>query len=232
MFTVGILVGKGLTQAKYEGGIIPVERHLSAKPAEKHEPAPVENSGAHSGNSVSLPEQTEALETHASESSTGEVAKAVPATVEEAPLKLIPQKPKEATSPSSLLEPKLGADTDSILKNPKLQALVEADPKAKRKINALGMPESAAQGKFSVQVGSYPSEKEAQERVESLKKLGFPHASFSAKTLGESSEVWYRVWLGYFPDYDSANASGLALKDRGEVRQYLVRKVDSSGRTD
>lgn len=94
------------------------------------------------------------------------------------------------------------------------------------------MPESHAAGQFSVQIGSYPNQKEAEERVDSLRKLGFPHAHFSAKQLSENQGMWYRVWLGFFPDYDSANESGQALKKRGEVKQYLVRKVDSSGRTD
>ena len=227
MFTVGILVGKGLTQAKYEGGsYAPIERNLSTSPSSH--PAAVEPAEKHStGSSVTTPTEPE-VEVPAVKENTAVVEK----SAAESTITLVPQKPKDTASPSTLLEPKGTHETESILNNPKLQALLEKDPKASRKLNSLGVPETYPSGKFSVQVGSYPTKTEAEERVNSLKKLGFPHAQFSAKQLVENKEVWYRVWLGFFPDYDSANEGGKALQTRGEVKQYIVRKVDSSGRPD
>lgn len=231
MFTVGILVGKGLTQARYEGGNGPVERSLSsAHPsASEKTTATIAPEKALTGTSITTPVEA-VVDTPSPAPAAHSPSPEAPAT--DHALKLIPQKSREVTSPHTLLEPKTSDQSHNILRNPKIQALLEKDPKLTRKLNSLGMPESFASGKFSVQIGSYPSETEASERVASLKKLGFSHAHFSAKALGENQETWYRVWLGYFPDYDGANASGKALKDRGEVKQYLVRKVDSSGQPD
>ncbi len=223
MFTVGILVGKGLTQAKYEGGsYAPIERNLTAS---SKTPAPAEATEKYSlGSSVTTPTE--------SQTETAPAKEIVEKSAADSSITLVPQKPKDTTSPGSLLEPKGQHETESILNNPKLQALLEKDPRISRKLNSFGVPDSYPSGKFSVQIGSYPTKTEAEERVSSLKKLGFPHAQFSAKQLGENKEVWYRVWLGFFPDYDSANDSGKSLQSRGEVKQYLVRKVDSSGRPD
>ncbi len=88
---------------------------------------------------------------------------------------------------------------------------------------------SFPKGMFTVQVGSYLSEPEATERIDELKKLGFPHAYFSAKELGDPKMVWYRVWLGYFSTADSARRGGEWLQKRGEVKTYLVRKNETNG---
>lgn len=227
MFTVGILVGKGLTQAKYEGGAYaPIERNLSTS---SHPATSVETEKSSLGSSVTTP--TSPHEETAS-AATKESKDLVEKSANDSAIALVPQKPKDTSSPGTLLEPKGGHETESILNNPKLQALLEKDPKITRKLNSFGVPDSHPSGPYSVQIGSYPTKTEAEERVTSLKKLGFPHAQFSAKQLGENKEVWYRVWLGFFPDYDSANDSGKSLQSRGEVKQYLVRKVDSSGRPD
>ncbi len=91
---------------------------------------------------------------------------------------------------------------------------------------------SFPKGGFTVQVGSYLSEPEAQERIEELKRLGFPHAYFSAKELGDPKMVWYRVWLGFFSTADSARRGGEFLQKRGEVKTYLVRKNETTGMED
>ena len=88
---------------------------------------------------------------------------------------------------------------------------------------------SFPKGLYTVQVGSYLSEPEANERIDELKKLGFPHAYFSAKELGDPKMVWYRVWLGYFSTPESARKGGEWLQRQGEVKSYLVRKHDPNG---
>lgn len=261
MFTVGILVGKGLSQAKYS--------RLQGTPLSSNQSIdssdPDESSGeASKGNSVSTDSEIPGESPAAAANTKTETPAATPAPAPEAStkvqptevapvkaaaepsqLKLTPQKFSERDSANSLLEPSSHrADTDKILKNPKIQALLEEDTSIKRVPSALGnIPQSFEKGKFTVQVGSYPTEHEAQERIDSLKKLGFPYAHFSAKQLPGSSmkssglaaqkadkvETWYRVWIGEYPDYESANESGRALQDRGEVKHYLVRKSDTTG---
>jgi cell division protein FtsN len=226
MFTVGILVGKGLAQAKFDPGGGIEAKFSRTETVDDTVRAPT-SAPKPTGTEVSagLQENPSATTKQAVEENV-----AAPESKSSEPLSLVPQKPKENDGiGSSLLEPAKGRPAnDSILKNPKIQALLEEDPTARRAPSAATkFPESLATGKFTVQVGSYPTEKDAAERVEALKKLGFPYAHFSAKQLEDSKETWYRVWLGSYADYKNANDSGKILKDRGEVKHYLVRKTDS-----
>ena len=99
------------------------------------------------------------------------------------------------------------------------------------KANEVASVISFPQGLYTVQVGSYLSEPEANERIRQLQKLGFPHSYFSAKELGDPKLVWYRVWLGYFSTPESARRGGEWLQKRGEVKSYLVRKNEPSRAT-
>ena len=94
------------------------------------------------------------------------------------------------------------------------------------------IPVSYSSGPFSVQVAAYSEELQAKERVEALKKLGFPHAYLSSINLGEGKETWYRVWLGYYPSMATAKVGGDALQALGEVKNYLVRKSENSPKKD
>ena len=75
-------------------------------------------------------------------------------------------------------------------------------------------------------MSSYTTKKDAEDRVAALKKLGFSYSYTSAKILEGSKDTWYRVWLGYYPDSESAKKSGEALQARGEVKNYIVKKTD------
>jgi len=243
MFTVGILVGKGLAQAKYDaaGGGHEARVSHASPPVNESEETTEPSTTAHTSAAVSGTSVSTAVNTAVAENKPApaghrdvpdfeepEAPKSAPAKA----LTLVPQRPKQnAVNHESLLEPKNDDEATRILKDPKIQALLDDGPSSSTRglASAGKYPTSFESGKFSVQVGSYPTEKDASERVEQLKKLGFPHAYFSAKELGENKETWYRVWLGYYPDYQSASDSGRLLKDRGEVKNYLVRKSDSPG---
>ena len=283
MFTVGILVGKGLAQAKYEGVLLHLPTNAPAVAAPEAESTADTNPGAplpSSGTSVSTDApkgpQGKELTTAKAEEPNEEKAEEKPAEKEKAngpavasnglaneagptnatagknvPLELVPKNAKPGNlAGNSLREPGRNAETEALLKNPKLRALVdnEKDPAgptvsfgaAKRGAASTAPPskaaapannaviQSLASGPFTVQVGSYPTEKDAAERVEALKKLGFSHSYFSAKQWSDTKETWYRVWLGYYPDYESAKRSGRTLQERGEVTNYLVRKTDAA----
>lgn len=238
MFTVGIVVGKGLSQARYSAPLNSVTENGPPSPAE-----PV----AH-GTSVSTPEHPQepvhappspieasaSVPQHASVPQP-EIAPAVPTP----PLDLVPQKPGAMTN-QRFQEPKEAVSTDDLIKNPKIQALID-DPAAPQRRESASVrkpapppvilaPPSFAQGPFTVQVNSYPTQKDAADRVETLKKIGYSHAYFTTvKDIGNSRETWYRVWIGYFPDYDSAQTGGQFLQSQGEVKNYLVRKSDAAG---
>jgi len=225
MFTVGILVGKGLTQAKYEGY---VQWHAQNK-TQTHAPTPQLAQTPSLGTSVTT---DDTIDDKVSEKvPEKELANQIPSAPEvaQAPLKLIPQK-EQANHP--LKEPPApGPEVDKITKDPKLSSLIEPEPGAARKTASIARKslQSFSAGKFTVQVGSYPTEQEATDRVEALKNMGFPHAYLSRTEFGDKKDTWYRVWLGYFQDFTNANESGRQLQERGEVKNYLVRKTDSPG---
>ncbi|MCB0405523.1 MAG: SPOR domain-containing protein [Bdellovibrionales bacterium] len=234
MFTVGILVGKGLTTARLEAdGFGLTEREpagLATQVPKVHSEGLAESHGStvtsgHAG----LSDLTEP--SHSEASAGAFVENTVPATAE--PLKLIPKKTTPYSPLSdSLLEKKHKQDSDHVFQNPKVNALLESGARAQtasRQPNALPTaPVSFGEGAYTVQIGSYPNKQDAEARIESLKKLGFPHAYLSAKQLGEKKATWFRVWLGYFPNFDTAKENAEFLKQKGEVKNYLVRKSDQN----
>lgn len=232
MFTVGILVGKGLAQARYEN-ILALEAER-IKIASKAPFAP-ENLGipAHTGTSVKSPETpvpsgravdpSHALSKDA-EPKEAEVEAKLENSKKDARLELVPQ---GSGSVGGLKEPVETKEVGAVLANPKLRNIFEAEERVTRAPTSLS-PKSFSKGTFMVQVGSYPIQKDAEERVETLKKLGFPHAFFSAKEIQGRNDTWFRVWLGYFPDEASARLAGQSLKTRGEVKDYLVREADKA----
>ncbi|MEZ4749894.1 MAG: hypothetical protein R3B54_04500 [Bdellovibrionota bacterium] len=139
MFTVGILVGKGLTTARLEGdGLALTEREpagLATQPAPKLSTegrAESHGSTVTSGHS-SLAEITEPAAPHGAAhapTSNEYVENTVPPTAE--PLKLIPKK-ATARSPlgDSLLEKSQKYNADHVLKNPKVNALLESGSQRK-----------------------------------------------------------------------------------------------------
>lgn len=250
MFTVGIVVGKGLAQAKFEGNSSPVasldlnERapssagtSVSANPPIVHPPSPAETP----------------LKVKESEPQE-ETAQFNPSE----PLELKPKKSGSLSVHENVPVDLNNPETVKLLKNPKLKDLFEDENKplpepkkvvAKKEQGSDGMiegdftrlqdtreiasaheklPPSFAKGPYSVQVAAYSDESQAKERVDALKKLGFSHAYLSAINLGENKETWFRVWLGYYPSFESAKQGGQALQARGEVKNFLVRKSESS----
>jgi hypothetical protein len=228
MFTVGILVGKGLTQAKYEGHApghaVPKIESLSRTRSEpgssvsmgaRHESAPAHHEAkaetpapAHGETPAQpAPAATAAPRTTAS----------LPPLESTGPMKLVPLRPSATETNGTNLS---ATETDALLKNPKILSLIEDDESPVRTPNSV----SPGKGSFTVQVGSYPNETAARERVDALKKMGYPQAFFSASELGSSKGTWYRVWAGQYSDYQSAKKTGDQLQGRGEVKNYIVRK--------
>lgn len=180
MFTVGIVVGKGLAQARYEKLLVALAQQAAIRPEEYGLTRPAANGGEATDSSVAQ-----------------EVTERIQASL--APAAERPAKP------------------------------VDTAPAAKADAPPEKFPPSAPTGRYTVQVGSYPTEEDAKARVAALRAMGFPYAYFSTKTFRDVKDTWYRVWLGYFPDDASAKKSGELLQKRGEVKNYLVRKADAAG---
>ncbi len=221
MFTVGILVGKGLTMAKYEGQLT-AGTSLASEESEIRLPPGREIARA-------LPPTVEDTLTPPKKNEPAE-SEYVP---KNQPLDLVPKKNTKTASAlgNSLLEVK-GRKSEAILKNPRVKALLESTPSrglaSTGKGEAGGQPISFAKGKFTVQVGSFPDKKEADARIEKLKQWGFAHAYVTSTQLGDKKQTWFRVWLGYYPDFNSAKENAEILQKKGEVKNYLVRKADQA----
>lgn len=214
MFTVGILVGKGLAQARYESVVAAEAERIKASAHAPFSPQNVQVPITTSGSSVSFPDTKPHPVTEP------KVEK------KDSQLELIPT---EATL-GGLKEPVESKEVSQVLTNPKIRNIFEAEDVGKRTPSSIApvAPQGSPRGAFTVQVGSYPAERDAEARVETLKKLGFPHAFFSAKEIRDKNDTWFRVWLGFFPDETQARLAGQSLKDRGEVKDYLVREADKA----
>jgi len=252
MFTVGIVIGKGLAQAKFEG------EYQSALPTKETSPR-------------SPSSQTQASQTPASQTQTSSSV-SINSPFAEEEMKSEEMKPREDYKPLEL-QPKTkeslairedwenketDLETESLLNNPMIRDLFEekkpavAQKKSNKKQNrdfaierdfsqlqgerstaSISVPPpSSASGPYSVQIAAYSDKTQAEERVEALKKIGYPHAYFSSVHLGENKETWFRVWLGYYPSFESAKLGGTSLQARGEVKNFLVRKTQKTGSTD
>lgn len=248
MFTVGILVGKSLTQAKYEGALALQVLHQG-----------VDTHGDSHTSTSSHPEQTTSVSTHsespnlagmghhadtehppsAKSAGNNEEAPDVhsdhPSGHDTKPLELTPKDEDISQyTGGSLKEPKLEKEMGRAFKDPKVAALLDdggGDLKPTRSLSQVSPPTrtpSFASGKYTVQVGAYTTEADAQERVTHLQKLGFPFAFFSVKEGAENKATWYRVWLGYYPSYETAKKSGELLQDLGEAKNFIVKKSDNT----
>jgi len=226
MFTVGIVVGKGLAQAHIE--TVPAPAPVAA--AVPQAPAEMPSTSLKYPAAPQTPPERAIAE-----------APVEPPAPE--PLRLIPK----TSLPVLSSDPNAAKQAEALAKNPKIRVLLEGyqppkpktqapdpakagDPRATASVPSIApAPPSFAAGPFTVQVGSYPTKTDAVDRITSLKTLGFPHAYLSVKKFGDGKEIWYRVWLGYYPDMETAKKSGEYLQQRGEVNNYLIRKSDNPG---
>jgi len=241
MFTVGIVVGKGLAQAKFEGmGQTSPEtsRVLSSESAGRS--VSMGTSVSSNRPSLNAPSAEEPLPVAPVKEEVVEESHSLPvAEKKEEPLELKPKKSSSLNVHEDLNAQLQSPDAEALLKNPKLKDLFEPDtsvlaktkkslPASKQRALASSIPPSYAIGAYTVQIASYSDEAQASERIKALKGLGFPHAYLSKIELGENKETWFRVWLGYYPSFESAKAGGEALQARGEVKNYLVRKAETA----
>lgn len=80
---------------------------------------------------------------------------------------------------------------------------------------------SAADGKYTVQIASYPSEPEAQKMTSGLKDKGFSAFYVTAKV---KEKTWYRVSVGLFPNSDEADEYRKKLDKEG-ISKTIVQKI-------
>ncbi|MGE4231853.1 MAG: SPOR domain-containing protein [Bacteriovoracia bacterium] len=77
--------------------------------------------------------------------------------------------------------------------------------------------------KFTLQVGAYKNEHEANQRVADLKQKNLEAFYFAAKVPGKGT--WFRVGVGMFDSQDAAEKAAMQWKSAQLLPQYIVQKV-------
>lgn len=77
-------------------------------------------------------------------------------------------------------------------------------------------------GKYTVQVSSYSSEKEASAHAAQLKGQGYSAFYVSAHVKGK---MWYRVSIGLFDNYKSATFFKKELKRQAKITSAIIQKI-------
>lgn len=85
-------------------------------------------------------------------------------------------------------------------------------------------PASDADGKFTVQVGSFNVESQANERISSLRAAGFDARSTVVQLPGRGT--WYRVQVGRFREREDASKTAAQLREKGAAASSMVVAVE------
>ena len=106
----------------------------------------------------------------------------------------------------------------------KTPAPVEATPAEQPKEPARALtPANDAGGKFTVQVGSFNVESQANERISSLRASGFDARATAVELPGRGT--WYRVQVGRFAEREEAAKVAAQLRDKGATAGSMVVAV-------
>jgi cell division septation protein DedD len=81
-------------------------------------------------------------------------------------------------------------------------------------------PAESAGGKFTVQVGSYNSQSEANEHVSRLRAAGFASRAAAVELPGRGT--WYRVQVGRYADRAEASKAAGELRTKGGAAAAIV----------
>ena len=85
-------------------------------------------------------------------------------------------------------------------------------------------PASDADGKFTVQVGSFSVESQANESISSLRAAGFDARSTAVQIPGRGT--WYRVQVGRFREREGAAKTAAQLREKGAAASSMVVAVE------
>ena len=100
----------------------------------------------------------------------------------------------------------------------------EAPVEVKKEEPAAAAPETAAkEARYAVQLGSYPSRKEAQLKIGTLNKRGLKPEIMVAQVNGETR---YRVILSGFKTKQLAMKKGKDLHISRKIESYVIIKED------
>lgn len=81
-------------------------------------------------------------------------------------------------------------------------------------------------GKFTLQIGSYPSVIEAKDQVDSMEALGLKPLLRAAEIKGKGK--WYRIYLGGFASKEDAEKAGQRYRTQHVIDSYISSKMPES----
>ena len=132
--------------------------------------------------------------------------------------------------PADASQPPVATDKQATAARPDAQKTAAGQKSAEPKSAAESKPAAPAvaanfkeDGKFTVQVGSFPDETQARERVNRLKAAGFDGRVVAAQIPNRGT--WYRVQAGRFGDRDAAGRYGSAIRSKGVADGAMVTEV-------
>lgn len=83
---------------------------------------------------------------------------------------------------------------------------------------------SGMKGKYTVQVGAFRSEYDAQQLTFSLYQDGFKDSYYRAIKI-KGKGIWYRVGIGFFSRRSSAEVFANMLLNKAKIKSYIIRKL-------
>jgi cell division septation protein DedD len=133
----------------------------------------------------------------------------------------LPTKPKAKTGGATTL--KTSQDKTDLKSLQKLGDALSPEPKVEEKVAEKTLSEPS--GKYTLQVGSYPTEAEAKERVDSLREHGLNPFLRQAEVKGLG--LRYRLFVGGFASREEAEKSGKEYQAQHVIHSFLVSNLGS-----
>jgi septal ring-binding cell division protein DamX len=127
-----------------------------------------------------------------------------------------PVKAGEPTSANASKDEKSGRDL-------KVRLDETEDSAAEENRSAHHGSTAAVVGKYTLQIGSYPSLREAQQSISELPEKGLKPFIKSADIKGKGK--WYRVFAGVYGTRQEAETAGVRMKAERTINSFVVSKL-------
>ncbi|TFG77117.1 MAG: SPOR domain-containing protein [Thermodesulfobacteriales bacterium] len=135
--------------------------------------------------------------------------------------------PSQTPQPEKMTD-KSEADSKEVIKeNESPKVVVEKTPPTKQDTppDKSTMPKIDPNGRYTVQIGAFQNQTEANKLMNSLKSNGYP--AFIKQVETPDNKTWYRVRVGTFSTKSEALNYGDKLKQRASGVKYLFITVNN-----
>jgi cell division septation protein DedD len=102
------------------------------------------------------------------------------------------------------------------------ESTAAAPTKHSEKVESAAFTREAPQGKFTLQIGSFPTLEEARDQADSLEAMALKPFMRPAEVKGKR---WYRVYVGGFNTLDAAEKTGAGYLSQRMIEGFIVTKM-------